>query len=178
MDNDKRQPKGILLITGTVGSGKTTVAIEVGEQLAEMGLPNAVIDLDWLGWVNVKDDFNGYDHLIVQNVFAAWPNYYSVGVQYLVLARMLLQREPVEFLTKAFPNTPITVVRLTVSKNTLEKRLTKRDNGETLREHLDEMESMNAILDELHLESATIRNEEIKVQETARQIIEIIGWKE
>ena len=176
-DTDNYQSKGILLITGTVGSGKTTVAAEIGEQLAEMGLPNAVIDLDWLGWVNVGKDFNGYDQLIVQNVFAAWPNYYSVGVQYLVLVRMLLQREPVEFLTKAFPNTPITVVRLTASKNTLEKRLTQRDNGETLREHLDEMESMNAILDELHLESATIRNEEIKVQETAKQIIEIIGWK-
>ena len=174
---NKDQPKGILFITGTVGSGKTTVATEIGEQLARMGLPNAVIDLDWFGWVNVGGDFNGYDQLIMQNVISTWPNYRSVGVQYLVLARMLLQREPLDVIRRSFPNTLITVVRLTAPKDTLEKRLSQRDSGETLREHLDEMESMNAILDKLHLEDATIRNEDGKVQETAEQIIQIIGWK-
>jgi len=82
-DTDNYQPKGILLITGTVGSGKTTVAIDVGEQLADMGLPNAVIDLDWLGWVNIGSKFNEYDQLIMQNVITMWPNYRVVGVEYL-----------------------------------------------------------------------------------------------
>ena len=176
-DTDNYQPKGILLITGTVGSGKTIVAIDVGEQLADMGLPNAVIDLDWLGWVNVGGKFNEYDQLIMQNVISMWPNYRVIGVEYLVLARMFLQREPLDFLAKAFPNTPVTVVRLVASKKTLEKRLSQRDSGETLREHLGEMESMNNILDELKLEDAVLANEGYSVEEIAKQTIKITGWK-
>ncbi len=37
-----------LLITGSVGAGKTSVAELVGELLAEADVPHAVIDLDWL----------------------------------------------------------------------------------------------------------------------------------
>jgi adenylylsulfate kinase-like enzyme len=37
-----------MLINGTVGAGKTSVAEMVGDLLTEAGMPNAVIDLDWL----------------------------------------------------------------------------------------------------------------------------------
>jgi len=39
-----------LLITGTVGVGKSTVAAEINDQLAVRGIPNAAIDLDALVW--------------------------------------------------------------------------------------------------------------------------------
>jgi len=174
MDNE---PKGILLITGTVGTGKTTVAAEIGEPLADMGLLNAVIDLDWLGWVNAGDDFHEYDQLIMQNVISTWLNYRAIGVEYLVLARGLIHREPAEILRNAFPNTPITIVRLIASKETIQKRLSQRDSGETLREHLDEMDKMNQVMDALHLESASIDNDGLSVEETAQQIIAITHWK-
>ena len=37
-----------LLISGTVGAGKTTVADAVGDLLSARPIPNAVLDLDWL----------------------------------------------------------------------------------------------------------------------------------
>ena len=39
-----------VLLTGPLGSGKTSVALEVGELLGSAGVPHAVIDLDWLCW--------------------------------------------------------------------------------------------------------------------------------
>jgi adenylylsulfate kinase-like enzyme len=44
-----------LLLTGTVGAGKTSVADALGDLLTEAAVPNAVLDLDWLcrsavGW--------------------------------------------------------------------------------------------------------------------------------
>ncbi|MGY4766497.1 hypothetical protein ACXC9Q_06220 [Kribbella sp. CWNU-51] len=47
-----------LLITGPVGIGKTAVAGAVGEALAEVGVPGAVIDLDGLAsaWPAPPDD--------------------------------------------------------------------------------------------------------------------------
>lgn len=50
-----------LLITGTVGVGKTSVAEVVGDLLREARVSNAVIDLDWLShaWpVPPGDGFN------------------------------------------------------------------------------------------------------------------------
>jgi len=170
-------PKGILLLTGTVGTGKTTVAVEIGEKLARMDLPNAVIDLDWLGWVNVGDDFNRYDHLIMQNLISTWGNYRAIGVEYLVLAKALLQQDPVNMLFSAFPNSSITIVRLTASKETIEYRLSRRDNGKTLHEHLTEMVDMNQVMDELNLEQATVETDNAAVEELARKVITITNWK-
>lgn len=39
-----------LLITGTVGAGKSTVAAEINDVLAELKVPNAAVDLDALVW--------------------------------------------------------------------------------------------------------------------------------
>ncbi|MGE0796110.1 MAG: adenylyl-sulfate kinase [Acidimicrobiia bacterium] len=41
-----RSPDAVLLLTGTVGAGKSTVASEVNDVLAERQVPNAVIDLE------------------------------------------------------------------------------------------------------------------------------------
>ncbi len=40
----------VLVITGPVGVGKTTVAAALSELLAQARLAHAVIDLDWLRW--------------------------------------------------------------------------------------------------------------------------------
>lgn len=47
-----------LLINGTVGVGKTSVADAIGSQLRESRLPGSVIDLDRLGnaWPAPEDD--------------------------------------------------------------------------------------------------------------------------
>ena len=172
----EQEPSGILLITGTLGTGKTTVAANIGELLADLTLPNAVIDLDWLGWVNAGDDFLAYDQLIAQNIISIWPNYRAVGVRYLVLARALLGRELVDFLLNKFPNTPITIIRLTASKDTIKKRLSQRDSGETLREHLEEMDEMNKVMDELHLEHFSVVNEGQSINDVSQQVINLLGW--
>ena len=112
----------------------------------------------------------------MQNLLATWQNYRVIGVEYLVLARALLQREPVEILKNAFPNTPITIVRLTASYETIKKRLSKRDSDTVLCEHLAEMEEMDRVMDELHLEQTTVATDSISVTEAARQIIDIANW--
>ena len=80
-------------------------------------------------------------------------------------------------LKDAFPGTPVTIIRLLASKETIRRRLTQRDSGETLREHLNEMDRMNQIMDNLCLEDAIVVNDGLSVEEIAEQVIHIAGWK-
>jgi broad-specificity NMP kinase len=170
-------PKGILLLTGTIGAGKTTVAIEAGRQLENIGLPCAVIDWDWLGWVHVGDQFHAYDQLALQNLFAIWPNLHTVGVEYLILARGLMHRQPIDDLLSHWQRTPLTIVRLYASSRTLQERLSHRDVGETLQEHLGEVEAMTAALDHLKLEHATVNNDGRSIEDVAGQVLTVTAWK-
>ena len=45
-----------VLLTGVYGSGKTSVAAEMANELERRGMPYAAIDLDWLRWFDVGWD--------------------------------------------------------------------------------------------------------------------------
>ena len=81
-----------LLLTGTIGSGKTAAAAEIGLLLEAEQLPSAIVDLDWLGWVHLGASFEGVEELIARNLAAIWPNLRSAGVGHLVLVRAIHRR--------------------------------------------------------------------------------------
>ena len=87
-----RTPQG-LLVTGTVGAGKTAVAEALGDLLAERGVPHAVIDVDWLrrSWPSPPDDpFNG--GITLRNLRAVARNFLDDGARLLVLAGVVESR--------------------------------------------------------------------------------------
>lgn len=103
-----------LLVTGTVGAGKTTVADEVAVLLGEQRIPYALIDLDWLCQLYPappEDRFR--EELMFRNLSAIWPNYRNEGVDYLVLANVIEETAHLERYEAAVPEADITVVRVT-----------------------------------------------------------------
>src|SRR5437764_11841947 len=77
-----------LLLTGGLGAGKTSVAIEVGEALESQHAAFAVVDLDWLCWAwspSLHDD--ALHTLLCDNLRAVVPNMLGRGVRHVVLAR-------------------------------------------------------------------------------------------
>lgn len=88
MDRAGSSPVSALLITGTVGAGKTALAREVAELLRRSRVAGAMIDLDALSYAcpgPVEDRYNS--NLVLRNLKAIWPNYAERGVDHLVLAR-------------------------------------------------------------------------------------------
>src|SRR6476661_8393076 len=84
----ERSPVSGLLLTGGVGAGKTTLAVEVGELLRAHRVAHAVIDLDWLGWCAVSFDGAAQlqrRRLLAANLAAVWGNYRQQGVSRVVL---------------------------------------------------------------------------------------------
>jgi len=78
--------ESLLVITGTMGAGKTTVLGEASDILALRGITHAAIDLDALGLAHLPST-TGNDGVMYRNLQSICKNYASVGVKRFLLAR-------------------------------------------------------------------------------------------
>lgn len=77
-------------INGSVGSGKTTTAEAVGDELERRGVPGAVIDVDWLrrAWpAPAGDRFN--EELALANIRPVASNFRERGARVIVAAGVI-----------------------------------------------------------------------------------------
>jgi adenylylsulfate kinase-like enzyme len=166
-----------VVITGTIGSGKTVLAADLGEVLAERGRTVAVIDLDWLGWLarptNVYDDVEA---LIIRNLQEIWPNFLEAGADCFVLARVIQTQGHVDDLRRALPNADITVARVVSAPETVAERLSKRDTGAILEGHLKESLEFDAILEKARLEDHRVVNDERPLRAVTLELLDTLGW--
>jgi len=165
-----------VLLTGTVGSGKTAVAIEIGHLLEQQGKSAAVIDLDWLGWLHLSSSSLTADELIARNLAAIWSNLRGAGMRYAVLARAILDQDGLDALRAAIPDADLMVVRVTALPPTIERRLRRRDSGHELVEHLRESVEMSRVMDRSGLEDIAVANDNRTPQEVAREVLQRVGW--
>ena len=166
-----------LLLTGTLGSGKTAVAVEVAWLLSLRDVRVAVLDLDWLGWVHLGDQERPgrVDELIAANLAALRPNYAAAGIDHLVLGRLLVRRSALEAVRAALLGAELKVVRLTAAPATLEARLRRRDSGRELQEHLGEFEPYAALSAAVEAD-AVVENDGRPLTEVAEEVLRLAGW--
>ena len=165
-----------LLLVGTVGSGKTALGVEIGDISAASGIPTAVIDLDWLGWLASKNHIGDAVHdLIVGNLDQVWPNFKAAGAERIVLMRTLASRSEADALLAAIPDVDMTVVRLTVPPEIVAERLRSRDTGPTLETHLEEAVRFAAALEADPFEDLLV-DAKRPVGDLARLVMQEVGW--
>jgi adenylylsulfate kinase-like enzyme len=165
-----------LLLTGTVGSGKTVVAVEIGRLLEEGGVSSAIVDLDWLGWIHLPQGSVSPDDLIVRNLAAIWANLRGTRMRHAILARAVLRRDTVSELRRAIPDADLTVVRLTAPPEMIEHRLRRRDTGAILEGHLREFRTMAGAMEEARIEDLMVVNDGRPVQDIAADVLREVGW--
>jgi gluconate kinase len=133
-----------LLLTGTVGAGKTTVAVEIGERLEAAGVPYSVIDLDWLCWISpAAASGRSVQDVLVETFAAAWPVHRAAGIQRLILARGMRNAAEIDDVRKAVPDVDLRVVQLSVDHDVVRRRLGERDTGAQLAQHLELLEVLD-----------------------------------
>ncbi len=167
-----------VLLTGTIGAGKTTLAEAISEHLHERGMRHALIDIDWLGQVypppDETDPFN--DSLASSNLAAIWPNFVGAGILHAVLAATVLNGSQLETLSGAVPGCELTVVRVVASPETVAARLRARDHGRLLEDFLRRTDSVAEEIERAGLESFSVTNEGRPSPELAGEILERLGW--
>src|ERR1700687_6295902 len=80
------ETESLLIITGTMGAGKTTVLGEASDILALRHIVHAAIDLDALGLAHFPSS-PGNDGVMYRNLQSVCHNYAAHGVTRILLAR-------------------------------------------------------------------------------------------
>jgi adenylylsulfate kinase len=164
-----------LLINGTVGSGKTSVADALGDLLADAGIPHAVLDMDWLrrSWPCPPDDpFNMA--MALRNLAAVTRNYRAAGVRRLILAGVLENRAERDAYQEAL-GVGLTVCRLRVDLDVVRSRLVRRGPGDAAW-FLRRAGELDRILDHAAVDDAVIEATTGTPRETAVSVRMAAHW--
>jgi hypothetical protein len=160
-----------------MGSGKTAVTIAIGELLERRSVPYALVDLDWLGWVEpARASLFSQRAVLAENLRLIWPTFREAGVESLVLARYVEDRGQLEEFRAALPGVELLVVRLVASQSVIEGRLRARDSGAQLAEHLAETAELAARAEVNALEDAVVENGDRPLEEVAAEVLSVSGW--
>ena len=165
----------MLIITGSMGAGKTSVLAEASDILALRRLVHAAIDLDALGLAHLASSA-GNDGVMYRNLESVYRNYSALGVTRLLLARAMEDRAELELCRTVVSAAKTTVCRLTAGIDTMQQRVKTRESGVLQREYVDRVTILDAILDRARLEDFAVINEGRPLSEVAQEMLIKAGW--
>ncbi|HVB61736.1 MAG TPA: AAA family ATPase [Ktedonobacteraceae bacterium] len=167
----------VMIITGPVGVGKTTVASEVSELLEQAQIAHAFVDLDALRWCYPRQPRDRFStRLAMKNLAAVWANFRAYGAASLVVADVIESRSELDHYRAAIPGADIFVVRLSASLNTLADRLKQRELGAGLAWHLQRAPELTAIMERNKVEDLLVTTDGKTVAQIAREILQHTRW--
>lgn len=166
----------LLIISGSMGTGKTTVLSEASDLLAEAGIPHAAIDLDWLGQTYPQRGPHG-QRLVFTNLAAVWSNYVEGGAERLIVARVVEDRAELAQYRAAVPGAQPIVCRLTAPLAVMHERLRIREPGMNLDQALKRAAELDGILERAGVEDFVVDNGPGRsIGDVAREVLSRAGW--
>jgi catechol 2,3-dioxygenase-like lactoylglutathione lyase family enzyme len=164
----------VIVISGSMGAGKTTVMAEASDLLSASGIVHAAIDADTLGIAHLPAGFT--TDLMYRNLEAFSRDFAAAGVNRLLLAQAVGRRGEIERIRTAVPGAAITVCRLTAGIETMRRRVRLREPGILQNRFLARVVELNAQLDDAHLEDFSLQNDGRSVTEVAGELLARAGW--
>lgn len=168
----------LLVISGTMGAGKTTVLSEASDLLAQAGVPHAAIDLDWLSVMHPSNGPRG-DELMFANLAAVWPIYKRAGASRLMVASVVENRSGLARYRTAVPGSDPVVCRLEAAASDVERRLRAREPGMFQEGAIARSTALTNLLARTGAEDFKVDNDEGRhITDVAREVLARAGWLE
>ena len=166
----------LLLISGAMGSGKTTVLSEASDLLKEADVSHAAIDLDWLSIMHPSSGQHS-ERLMFANLAAVWSAYAAAGAERLLIARVVENRSELQRYRNAVPGAEPVVCRLTASLDTMQSRLRVREPGMFQAEAVARAAALDDVLGRARAEDFTVDNGDGRsITDVAREVLAGAGW--
>ncbi len=166
----------VLMLTGPVGAGKTTVGMAISEHLHQAGTAHAFVDLDWLSWCYPAPPHDRFHAaLCLHNLAAVCANYRAAGAERLVLAGVVETCAERAGYQAAIPGAELVVVRLQATLPTLLGRLAARESGPSLAWHQQRAGELTALMERNRVENMLVDTEEKSIAEIAGEVLARIG---
>ena len=169
------EPITAIILTGTMGVGKTSVLGEASDILSSHGITHATIDLDMLGMTYVHDQISR--ELMLRNLASVWSNYRAAGVTRLLLAEAVESHEDIKRIRAAIPDVEeIIICRVWTTTDVAEERVRRRERGMLRAKYVARVAELDRILDDAGLEDFSVTNERTSVTDAAREMLSWAGW--
>jgi hypothetical protein len=167
-------PVPVIVLTGTMGSGKTTVMGEASDILSARGVMHAAIDVDALGLAHLPGEAS--TDIAWRNLASVWRNYAAAGAARLLLADALETRADLARIREAVPCSPLVICRLTADLKTMQQRVSLRDPGMLREVFVARVAELDARLDRAGLEDFSLSTEDRPVTDVARELLTRAAW--
>lgn len=169
----------VLVVNGTVGAGKTTIAEVVADLLRERGVPYAWIDVDALRRAYPTADDDPFGQAVVLDHLEAMAGVLRRrGYRHVVLAEVIERAPDRELYERAFDGAELVVVRLDASEETRLARLAVRERDPWREWHLARTVELAAILETADVDDAVVDNDgDRPLRDVAAQVLAAAGWE-
>ncbi|APF34230.1 AAA family ATPase [Microbacterium paludicola] len=167
-------PTEVIFIGGRAGVGKSSVAAEASRLLARADIRHAVIEGDNLDQAHPQPWREGID-LAGRNLAAIWRNYRSIGYSRLIFTNTVSVLEIPSLSAALGGQVHSFGVLLTATDETASQRLTQREIGSELDEHIERSKLAAARLDAAST-AHRVRTDGRPLTDIAAEILRSAGW--
>lgn len=164
----------VLVITGSMGSGKTTILGEASDILASMNIEHAAIDFDALGLAHLGR--GAADAVIARNLSCVCGNYAAAGITRFIIAEALENAAALQRIRDAIPGAQMRICRLRASLDVMRQRVAARETGLARSKYISRVIDLERVLDAAGLQDFWMSTDAGPVTATARRLLEEIGW--
>ena len=165
----------LLILTGSMGTGKSSVLAEASDILSLNDIHHAAIDVDTLSLGHLPPTTET-DSLLYENLRSVCKNYAARGIQRFLLAKALEHKSHLGQFRRIVSATHSVVCRLTASIQEMQRRVKLRETGLLGQKYLNRVAVLNTILERAHLEDFAVVNESRPLTEVALEVLTKAGW--
>ena len=164
--------KHVLLITGSMGSGKTSMLGEASDILEQHMVVHGCLDLDWLAHVS---GVHAAD-LLDQNLDAVVANFAAAGIGRLLVAGAIETRHELERIKQAVHAERLVTCRLRAPIELMEARVSARERGTHAQRYIDRVRVLEKLLDDAALEDFEVDTGRSSITCAATEMLQRAGW--
>jgi GNAT superfamily N-acetyltransferase len=179
----KELPTRVLVVSGTMGAGKSAVASAVGDALAARGARYGWIDGDALCQAGPAEQGDPYNQGLLFDALAGLaPAYRRRGLGIVIVARVVEDPDDRGRYARAFRSdggsADVTIARVTAPESVCLERVEAREPEGPWREFgRARTVELAAALDALDLEDFSVENAGRSAGEAAAELLDAIGWR-